>query len=113
MTVSWTSVTGVAAALGLAVALVSTPVRAEEAPAQAPAQAPEQAPAQAPALTASEIEKRDLEKEQAALKGAATKEERLKKDMDQLSKEGVKTDFAEASGKNDGGSVAPVKRRKK
>jgi len=63
--------------------------------------------------TAAEIEKADLEKEAAARKAALSKEERLKLDAAQLSKEGVSAEFAADSGRNAGGSVAPVKKRKK
>jgi len=116
---NWTSVTAIAAAFGLAVALVSAPVRAEEAapaPAPAPEAAPAPAPAPAPAVaekTAAEIEKADLEKEAAARKAALSKEQRLQLDAQQLGKESVSADFAASSGRNEGGSVAPVKKRKK
>merc|ERR1712242_51204 len=55
----------------------------------------------------------DLEKEAAARKAAVSKEDRLKTDFQQLNKESVSSDFAADSGRNAGGSVAPVKRRKK
>merc|ERR1711992_198219 len=55
------------------------------------------------------------EKEATARKAAGTKEQRLEKDFSQLSQEqsNLSQDFAASSGRNEGGSVAPVKKRKK
>lgn len=73
---SWTSVVSAAAAFGMVAALMTAPVRAEEAAAPAPVK-----------KSAIETFKEESAKEEKARAAALTKEERVKKELESMKKE--------------------------